>query len=183
MPGRDHRFPTAALAAVFVSAGLLAGCIYMPRGAAGIPADASWYGLPLSGWIAEGDIKVEAVSVCNGGDCPPGSVVAALTAGGTAARDLETALADPARMARLLNEAATRRRNAKTPATTLSARRIVLAGRPAVAVDMARTDGTMPVSAIVAGRRSGGALDVVLVVARRPDAAAIVAQGAIATRL
>ncbi len=173
----------ARLAAVpIVAASLLAGCIYVPRGAAGIPADASWHGLPLSGWIAEGDIRIEAISVCNGGDCPQGSVVAALTARGAAARDLEAALADPPRMARLLDEAATRRRTARTPPSALSARAVTLAGRRAVAIDMARADGTMPVSAIVAARRSGDALDVVLVVARRPDAATVLAEGAIAAR-
>ncbi len=181
-----------ALAAALSFAGLLAGCIGVPRPVAGIPADANWIALPLSGWIAEGDITIDAVSFCsNASACPEGTVVAALEAKAEAANALEKALEDPDRMARLLNEAAIRRargtnagRETKPAApTTALARRVTISQRPAIAVDILRGDGSRSASAIVAGRRDGEILRAVLVIARTADAATGTARDVISARL
>lgn len=166
-----HR--AVALAAALSFTGLTAGCIYLPSPLAGVPADQNWIALPLSGWIAEGETRVRALSFCARGDCPVGTVVAALDLTGQAAVEIEQALTRPSAIAAIIDAARRRRAPAaKNPSPPqIVTRPVRIGARDAVAVDVVRHDGTRSASAIISARRHGSHVRAVLIVAPDADAA------------
>lgn len=167
-----RRFKTnaVALAAAFCVGVTLSGCIYIARPVTGIPAGADWVALPLAGWIAEGDITIEAISLCNSQDCPKDTVIASLVARNQAARSLQTAFDDPQAMERLLNETS-RRRHGKPPTASVQASKSRVAGHNAVAVNIIRDDGTRQAGAVMAGQRRGDEFHLLLVISHSLEAA------------
>jgi hypothetical protein len=171
-------FIGAALAAA------LAACIDLPRYAAlhfpshveGLPADGSWTALPLRAWLAEGEVRAEAVSACLD-PCAPRVAVGVFRATGAQARALAAALRDPEGLARALEHPTRPDR----PRAAARAQRLTGAV-PGFALTLTRTDGTRPVHARVLAR-GADPLRFVLAIGEDPEAVArLAAEAATALR-
>ena len=169
------------LAASAVVAGLLAACIDLPRYAAlhmpshveGLPADGSWTALPLRAWLAEGEVRAEAVSACLD-PCTPRVAVGVFSATGAQAKALSAALRDPDRLARALE----RPTRPERPRSRAQAER--LSGPiPGFALTLSRSDGTRPVHARILAR-GADPLRFVLAVGDDPETVARLATEAAA---
>ena len=81
----------------------LFGCNYIPRTVEGVPAEAPWAALPLRGWLVEGPVAPEAMTICRPPECRPGLAVAVLDVAGPDADEAEAVLRRPAGLARALS--------------------------------------------------------------------------------
>jgi len=140
----------------------LPGCDYIPRTVAGLQTDASWDALPLRKWLAEDRAEPIALSFCAPPACHPGLAVSVIRLKGKDAQITESLLKDPERLARALRSPVDRKKPVKTD---IAVARLTDEPYPGFAIALSPKDGGKPPAYGAAlGRRSGGDLDVVLVI-------------------
>ena len=186
---RGGRFRPRVLA--LLAALALAGCIEWASlidrsrvpDIAGIPSGGNWFGLPLAPWIAEGDIRLEAVSACRRDDCAPRMAVAVFRASGQCAAELRAALRDPARLKRAIEQADAGDENERRKAI----RTIVTAepltgekGARGFLLSLASSKGGRVAHGAALGRDAGKELRVVMAISDNRDAARDAAMRALA---
>lgn len=119
----------AAVLALLLGAGALAGCFSSPRLVASLPADESWLVLPVRDWAAEERGRPEAVAACLSDDCTDRLMVSVLTLRGEAADEARAVLADPRRLVAHLETRDREDENeARRAVTTRAATRPIRAG-------------------------------------------------------
>ena len=93
-----RRGPAAILAAGALLA--LSACLSLPASMEGAPAGEGWLALPLRAWIAEGDVRANAVAACLGEACGGEVAIGVFAAEGAEAAALSAVLRDPAKLRR-----------------------------------------------------------------------------------
>lgn len=175
MPSHPCHFRTAPLLASALTAGVVAGCLYIPRHLEGVPAGPPYTALPLRSWLAEDRIEPRAVIACMSDECPHRIAVGMFRASGSEADTLAATLKDPDALARALRaekspSAASRSRGKKDGArapvrTAVEARPFGEGDLSGFTLALSRADRKgRPAYGAALARRSGEILDVVLVV-------------------
>ena len=146
----------------------LAGCGYIPRPVAGVPPGAPWGALPLRKWLAENRAEPIALAFCAPPECRPGLAVGVIRLTGKDARVTDDLLENPERLARALRSPAGREKPVRT---RIAVERLDDSPYPGFAISLEPADGKKaPAYGVAVGRRSGDALDIVLVIGEAPDA-------------
>ena len=165
----------AAFVASALTAGAVAGCLYIPQHLEGLPAGPPYTALPLRSWLAEDRIEPRAVVACASDECPHRIAVGVFRASGAEADALAATLKDPDALARALRAGkarsagtpATRNKSAAVPPvrTAVEARAFGAGDLSGFTLALSRADGEgRPAHGAALGRRSGDTIDVVLVV-------------------
>ncbi|WP_262030536.1 hypothetical protein [Microvirga sp. Mcv34] len=145
----------------------VASCGYLPRQVAGLPSGPPWDALPLRKWLAEDRAEPIALAFCAPPECSPGLAVSVIRLSGKDADITDAVLRDPERLARALRSPAGREKPVKT---RISVERLKDSPYPGFAIELAPSDGgKRPAYGAALGRRSGGDLEVVLVIGEAPD--------------
>lgn len=172
--------------AAILAAGALLGlsaCLSLPASMEGAPAGEGWLALPLRAWIAEGDVRANAVAACLGEACGGEVVIGLFTAEGAEAAALSAVLRDPAKLRRGIeaSDAADTDRRRRSVRTLVEILPLTEPGFDGFAVALSRADDARaPAHGAVLARADGARLRFVLAIG--PNAARVRAAAAAAAR-